>query len=219
MPQAISRQAALLVVDLQRDFCAGGALAVPEADAIVPVLHRLTPHFDTVVLTQDWHPPGHVSFASSHRGRKPGEWRQTPLGPRVLWPDHCVQGTLGARFHGDLDTDRATLILRKGERVSVDALSCFCSEDGRHETGLAGYLRDRGVTHLWLAGLALDVCVSATALDALAAGFVVTLVKDATRPIACGQSLVEATERLSAAGVYWATAQETLSAFAAKGAP
>lgn len=212
MPNSIWRHDALLVVDVQRDFCAGGALAVPEADEVVPMINRLTPHFGSVVFTQDWHPPGHVSFASAHRGHPPGERRVTPLGPMELWPDHCVQGTIGASFHRDLDTDRATLILRKGERAQVDALSCLRSDDGRHATGLAGYLRDRRVTHLWLTGLALDVCVMATALDVLALGFTVTIVGDATRSIAQGAPLVSARQRLSAAGVTWATARETLAA-------
>ncbi|MFZ9889105.1 MAG: nicotinamidase [Myxococcota bacterium] len=199
---------ALLVVDVQRDFCPGGTLAVPQGDAVVPVINRLAPHFGTVVMTQDWHPAGHVSFASAHPGRNPGEWRETPLGPLTLWPDHCVQGTKGARLHPGLEAARATMLLRKGERADVDALSCFRSDDGRHETGLAGYLRDRRVTHVWLTGLALDVCVSATALDAVAAGFVVTIVEDATRSIVHGESLVEVRARLSAAGVSWAMAGE-----------
>ena len=149
----------LLVIDVQNDFCPGGALAVGEGDAVVPVINRLTERFDHVVLTQDWHPAGHSSFASSHPGSAPFETIAMPYGPQTLWPDHCIQGTAGAAFHSKLRTDRAQLVIRKGFRGAIDSYSAFDENDRRTPTGLAGYLRERGLKRVFLAGLATDYCV------------------------------------------------------------
>src|SRR5215469_6588177 len=152
-------QELLLVVDIQNDFMPGGALAVPEGDAIVPLVNRLAARFPHVVLTQDWHPKGHFSFAASHPGRLPFETIAAAYGPQVLWPDHRMQGTPGAEFHRDLAVPHAELVIRKGYNAGVDSYSAFREADGR-PTGLAGYLRERGVTHIVVAGLALDFCVA-----------------------------------------------------------
>jgi nicotinamidase/pyrazinamidase len=144
---------ALVIIDVQNDFCPGGALAVPEGDAIIPGINALMAEFDAVILTQDWHPSGHLSFASQHAGRAPMEVIQMPYGPQVLWPDHCVQGTAGADFHPALDTARADLIIRKGFRRTIDSYSAFFENDQTTPTGLEGYLRTRGLTHLTMVGL------------------------------------------------------------------
>lgn len=196
----------LLVVDVQNDFCPGGALAVPDGDAVVPAVAALMPLFDHVVLTQDWHPPGHGSFASSHPGRRPFETIEAAYGEQVLWPDHCVQGTPGAAFHPDLDTTRAELILRKGFRREIDSYSAFFENDHRTRTGLSGFLRERGFRRLFLAGLATDFCVKWSALDARREGFGVVVLEDACRGIDLDGSLARAREEMRQAGVALTTA-------------
>ncbi len=179
----ISDRDALLVVDIQNDFCPGGALAVAEGDQVVAVANRLMQGFATVVLTQDWHPPGHGSFASSHAGMAPFQTISAAYGEQMLWPDHCVQGTPGAEFHRDLNVGRGQLIVRKGFRPAIDSYSAFFENDHRTATGLAGYLRERGIARVYLCGLATDFCVKFTALDARREGFEATVVADACRAI------------------------------------
>ena len=173
----------LLVVDLQNDFCPGGALAVPEGDAVVPVVNALATRFAHVVLTQDWHPRGHLSFASSHPGRQPYETVAVAYGPQVLWPDHCVQGTRGAAFRDDLAVPQAELVLRKGYHRAIDSYSAFFENDRTTPTGLTGYLRERGFTRVFLAGLAFDFCVRYSAEDAHREGFTAIVIEDACRGI------------------------------------
>jgi nicotinamidase/pyrazinamidase len=173
----------LLVIDVQNDFCPGGALAVPHGDEVVPIVNRLASRFANVVLTQDWHPPGHESFASSHPGHKPFELTTAGYGPQVLWPDHCVQGTPGAEFHPALSTPHAELVVRKGFRRAIDSYSAFYENDHKTPTGLAGYLRERSLTNVYVAGLAFDFCVRYTAEDARRAGFTVAVIEDACRGI------------------------------------
>ncbi|NYF79652.1 bifunctional nicotinamidase/pyrazinamidase [Granulicella arctica] len=192
---------ALLVIDLQNDFCPGGALAVTDGDAIIPTINALAQRFDHVLLTQDWHPTGHISFASSHQGKQPFETITAPYGPQTLWPEHCLQHSEGAAFHPALDLPHAELILRKGFRREIDSYSAFLENDHRTPTGLAGYLRDRGLTRLFLCGLAYDFCVRFSALDGKALGFECHVLEDATRPVGLPGS-VEATDAdLAAAGV------------------
>lgn len=180
---------ALIVVDVQNDFCPGGALAVPDGDAVVPVINRLAASYDTVVLTQDWHPAGHRSFASSHPGQVPFASITLPYGPQVLWPDHCVQGTNGAELHPDLAVPHARLILRKGTNPAIDSYSAFTEADRVSDTGLAAWLRAVGVTAVDVCGLATDFCVAWTALDAAKAGFSVRVLGDACRAIDLDGSL------------------------------
>lgn len=191
----------LLVIDLQNDFCAGGALAVPNADELVPVINRLAEGFAHVALTQDWHPPGHLSFASSHPGCRPFESVRLAYGEQTLWPDHCVRNTPGAELHPQLAIPQAELILRKGYRAEVDSYSAFHENDRCTPTGLAGYLRERGLRRLFLAGLATDYCVHYTALDARLAGFETLLLLDACRAIDRDGSLAAALDAMRAAGV------------------
>jgi nicotinamidase/pyrazinamidase len=191
----------LLVVDVQNDFMPSGALAVPRGDDVVPIVNRLARRFRNVALTQDWHPPGHVSFASSHPGRQPFERIALEYGEQILWPDHCVQGSDGAAFHRDLAIPHAQLVVRKGYHPGVDSYSTFVEADGRHTTGLAGYLRERGIGHVYLCGLATDFCVAWSAVDARKAGFRVTVIEDACRAIDTGGSLAVAVRDLAAAGV------------------
>ena len=195
----------LIVVDVQNDFCPGGALAVADGDAVVPIINRLARQFENVVLTQDWHPAGHISFASSHRGRKPFELIELAYGPQVLWPDHCVQGTAGAAIHAGLDIPHAQMILRKGYRSGVDSYSGFLEADQKTPTGLAGYVRERGFTHAVVAGLATDFCVAWTALDARRFGLEASVVEDACRgidaPTVPGGTLAKAWADMAAAGV------------------
>jgi nicotinamidase/pyrazinamidase len=195
------RNACLVVVDVQNDFMPGGALAVPRGDEVVPVINRLAARFENVVLTQDWHPRGHASFASSHPGRKAFDTIELPYGKQVLWPDHCVQGTSGAAFHPDLDITRAQLVIRKGHHRDIDSYSGFLEADRKTTTGLAGYLKERGMKQLYVCGLATDFCVGWTALDARAAGFEVTLMEDACRAIDLDGSLAHAWQDLAAAAV------------------
>src|SRR6267143_482436 len=191
----------LLVVDVQNCFIPGGSLAVNGGDEIVPIINRIAPAFRNVVLTQDWHTPGHVSFASSHPGKKPFETVQLPYGTQVLWPDHCVQGTEGAALHKDLRIPHAELIIRKGYRKQMDSYSAFYEADGKTPTGLTGYLKDRGLNQVFLVGLATDFCVGWSALDARKAGFAATVIEDATRGIDAGGSLAKAWADMTGAGV------------------
>jgi len=177
------RNEALIVIDMQNDFCEGGALAVAGGNAIVSRVNKLIAEHDHVVLTQDWHPPGHASFAASHAGGEPFSTRQFPYGPQTLWPAHCVQGTPGAAFHPDLDVTKAELIVRKGFHAGIDSYSAFRENDRMTRTGLDGYLKARGITKVVLCGLALDYCVAWSALDAKQAGFDVTVAVDATAAI------------------------------------
>ena len=191
----------LLVVDVQQDFLPGGALAVPDGDAVVAPITRLAPLFGHVLLTQDWHPAGHVSFAASHPGRAPFDAIELPYGRQVLWPTHCVQGTAGAEFAPGLDLPGAELVIRKGFRPGVDSYSAFMEADRHTPTGLAGYLRERGLRRLFLAGLATDFCVAWSATDARAAGFEAVVVEDACRGINAAGSLDQAWRTMGEAGV------------------
>lgn len=195
----------LIVVDAQNDFCPGGALAVPDGDAVVPVANRMIARFDHVVLTQDWHPPGHRSFASSHPGKAPFDTVEMPYGTQILWPDHCVQGQRGAAFHPDLDRTKAQLVIRKGTNPEIDSYSGFYENDRATPTGLAGYLRERGFARVFLLGLAMDFCVGYTALDARAAGFDTVLIEDGCRAIDLDGSLAAARAAMAEAGVVTAT--------------
>ena len=196
----------LLAVDLQNDFMPGGALAVPAGDEIVPVINTLARRFANVVLTQDWHPPRHISFASSHPGRQPFDRIRLPYGEQILWPDHCVQGTSGAALHSDLAIPHAQLVVRKGYHPGVDSYSAFVEADGKHSTGLAGYLRERAIRRVFICGLATDFCVAWSAVDGRKAGFAVVVIEDACRAIDTGGSLAAAWENMRAAGVESAVA-------------
>jgi len=191
---------ALLVIDVQNDFCPGGALAVPGGDEIVPGINALMAEFPAVILTQDWHPAGHSSFASQHPGKAPMEMTEMPYGPQVLWPDHCVQGSDGAAFHAHLDTDRADLIIRKGFRPGIDSYSAFFENDHTTPTGLEGYLRTRGISHLTMVGLATDFCVNFSAVDAARLGFTVEVRGDLSRAIDLNGSLDAAKAGMTEAG-------------------
>ncbi len=194
-------QEALIVIDVQADFCPGGALAVADGDAVVPRINALMGQFATVVLTQDWHPPGHRSFASAHPGRAAFETVAMAYGPQTLWPDHCVQGTPGAAFHPGLATDPAALILRKGMNRDIDSYSAFFENDRTTPTGLEGWLRGRGIAALTFAGLATDFCVAWSALDAARLGFRATVAEGACRAIDLDGSLAAARAAMAAAGV------------------
>jgi len=191
----------LLVVDIQNDFCSDGRLAVPRGNEVVPVINRLATNFKHVVLTQDWHPAGHLSFASAHPGRKPYDTIAVAYGPQILWPDHCVQGTLGAEFHKNLRVAHAELILRKGYHREIDSYSAFYENDRRTRTGLAGYLRERGFTRVFVAGLAFDFCVRYSSEDARHEGFEVVVVEDACRGIDISGSMLATRRALDAIGV------------------
>ncbi|WP_343654892.1 bifunctional nicotinamidase/pyrazinamidase [Paraburkholderia caribensis] len=191
----------LLVVDVQNDFMPAGALSVARGDEIVPLVNQLARRFSHVVLTQDWHPPSHVSFAANHAGRQPFERMTLPYGEQVLWPTHCVQNTPGAMLHAALDIPHARAVIRKGHHAGVDSYSAFLEADRTTPTGLAGYLRDTGVTRVWCCGLATDYCVAWSALDARAAGFEVAVIEDATRAIDLNGSLDKAWREMRAAGV------------------
>jgi nicotinamidase/pyrazinamidase len=191
----------LLVIDVQNDFCPGGALAVPQGDEIITAVNRLAASYAHVILTQDWHPRGHASFASSHPGKSPFETIEVSYGAQVLWPDHCVQGTPGAAFHPGLDIPHAELILRKGFRSTIDSYSAFRENDHRTMTGLAGYLRERGFERVDLCGLATDFCVAFSAIDGRQAGFAISVVTSACRGIDIDGSLARAMRSMSEAGV------------------
>jgi nicotinamidase/pyrazinamidase len=191
----------LLVVDIQNDFCPGGALAVPRGDEVVPVINRLARAFDHVVLTQDWHPAGHSSFASVHPGKQPYDVVEMFYGPQILWPDHCVQATWGAELRKDLKIAHAQLVLRKGYHREIDSYSAFYENDRKTHTGLAGYLRERGLTRVFVAGLAFDFCVRYSCEDAKHEGFDVVVIEDACRGIDVDGSMRATRERLGAIGV------------------
>jgi nicotinamidase/pyrazinamidase len=202
----ITSRDALVVVDVQNDFCPGGALAVPGGDAVIPVIHRIAGRFEHVLLTQDWHPSGHCSFASSYEGKKPFEVVELAGREQRLWPDHCVQGTRGAELHPDLRLDRAELILRKGFRKGIDSYSAFFENDRSTPTGLAGYCRERGLERLFFAGLAYDYCVGFSAVDARnagarTAGFEAVVVRDACRAIDVEGSVARMEAEFAARGV------------------
>jgi nicotinamidase/pyrazinamidase len=192
---------ALIVIDVQNDFCPGGALAVADGDKIISRINGLMDEFATIVLTQDWHPAHHASFAANHPGAAPFSLTDMPYGPQVLWPSHCMQGSEGAAFHRDLRTDPAQLIVRKGFRPQIDSYSAFFENDRTTATGLEGYLRNRGVTRVTLVGLATDYCVAYSALDAARLGFKATVLEGATRAIDLNGSLAEAKANMRAAGV------------------
>ena len=192
---------ALIIIDAQYGFMPGGGLAVADGDAVVPVINRIAPRFANVVLTQDWHPADHISFAANHPGRAPFETITLPYGEQVLWPTHCVQGTRDAALHDDLRVPQAQLIIRKGFHRAVDSYSAFMEADRRTSTGLAAYLKARGITKLYLCGLATDYCVAWSAQDARAAGFKATVIEDACRAIDLNGSLARAWADMAAAGV------------------
>lgn len=191
----------LLIVDVQNDFCPGGSLAVPQGDEIVPLVNRLAAGFAHVVLTQDWHPPGHLSFASAHPGKRPFDTIELPYGMQVLWPEHCVQSTPGAAFHPGLDVPHAELVLRKGFVRAIDSYSAFRENDRKTPTGLAAYLRERGFERITMCGIATDYCVLYSALDAQAAGFEVAVELPACRGIDADGSLARALAAMREAGV------------------
>lgn len=192
---------ALLVIDVQNDFCPGGALAVAEGDRIVAPINALMGRFGATVLTQDWHPSDHSSFAANHPGAEPFSVTEAPYGPQVLWPTHCVIGSAGAAFHAELNTDPADLVIRKGFRQSVDSYSAFFENDKTTETGLAGYLRERGVQEVFAVGLALDFCVYYSAMDAIRLGFPTTVLTDCCRAIDLDGSLAAAMADMKGKGV------------------
>jgi nicotinamidase/pyrazinamidase len=192
---------AMIVIDVQNDFCPGGALAVADGDAIIPRINGLWPEFPVRALTQDWHPADHASFAANHPGAQAFSMIEMPYGPQVLWPVHCIQGTAGADFHPALATDPADIVIRKGFRPAIDSYSAFFENDHATPTGLEGYLRTRGVTNLTLAGLATDFCVAYSAIDAARLGFTVTVLEGACRAIDLNGSLAKAQDKMRAAGV------------------
>ncbi|MBN9075765.1 MAG: nicotinamidase [Rhizobiales bacterium 65-79] len=192
---------ALIVIDLQNDFCPGGALAVAGGDEIVPLVNEMIARFEHVVLTQDWHPQGHSSFASQHSGKNPFETVTMPYGEQTLWPDHCVQGSAGAAFRLGLEWTKAELVIRKGFRKGIDSYSAFFENDHKTPTGLGGYLRERGIDEVTFTGLATDFCVAYSALDAARCGFKATVAMDACRAIDLGGSLAAMTAKMREAGV------------------
>jgi len=200
----------LLVIDVQNDFCPSGALAVPRGDEVVPIVNRLASRFPNVVLTQDWHPPDHLSFASAHPGRKPYEIVTAPYGPQVLWPDHCVQETPGADFHKSLRIPHAGLVLRKGIHRTIDSYSAFYENDRKTPTGLVGYLRERNLTEIFLAGLAFDFCVRYSCEDARREGFEAIVIEDACRGIDVGGSMARTSEILTEIGVASLSAEDVV---------
>jgi len=201
MSYEIADSDVLVVVDVQNDFCLGGSLPVPYGDDVVPIINRLAERFPHVVLTQDWHPPGHRSFASAHPGRQPFQSIELPYGPQMLWPDHCVQGTTGAQFHAGLQIPRVELILRKGYRRDIDSYSAYYENDHTTPTGLAGYLRERGFSRVFLAGLAFDFCVRFSAEDARRVGFEGVVIEDACRGIDIDGSVAATRQALQRSGV------------------
>lgn len=192
---------ALLIIDVQNDFCPGGALAVAGGDAVVPLINELARRFATVVITQDWHPAGHISFAAEHPGKAPFESITLPYGPQTLWPTHCVMASEGSALHPGLEVPQANLIIRKGSNRLIDSYSAFLEADRTTRTGLDGYLTSRGVTEVFLCGLATDYCVAWSAEDAVAFGFAATVIEDACRAIDLNGSLAQAWARLAACGV------------------
>jgi nicotinamidase/pyrazinamidase len=207
---AIRDRDVFIVVDIQNDFCPGGALSVPHGDEVIPLINQLAERFPNVVLTQDWHPPDHLSFASAHPGKKPYDTVIVDYGPQILWPDHCVRTRPGADFHKDLDIPHAALVLRKGIDRKIDSYSTFYENDRKTPTGLVGYLRDRGFKRVFLAGLAFDFCVRYSAEDATREGFEVVVVEDACRGIDVDGSVAATRESLSKLGVVRTTTEELL---------
>jgi nicotinamidase/pyrazinamidase len=205
---ALTDSDVLLVVDIQKDFCPDGRLAVPRGDEVVPIVNRIAAKFTNVLLTQDWHPPGHLSFASSHPGKRPYETIEVDYGQQVLWPDHCVQGSPGAEFRDDLQIPHAALVVRKGFRRAIDSYSAFYENDRTTPTGLAGYLRERGLARVFLAGLAFDFCVRYSAEDAHGEGFEVVVVEDACRGIDVDGSVAATRRRLAELNVRCVPAEE-----------
>ncbi len=200
---------ALVVIDVQNDFCPGGALAIPEGDKVVAPINRLMAAFPIVAMSQDWHPPGHKSFASAHPGKSPFETTKLSYGEQMLWPDHCVEGTEGAAFHPDLEVDRVDVIVRKGVNPEIDSYSTFFENDKKTSTGLAGYLREKGVRRIFLTGLVYEYCVGFSAHDGAEQGFEVVVVEDATGVF--GNALNQPmTDRLTAAGATFATTADIL---------
>ncbi|TVQ65938.1 MAG: bifunctional nicotinamidase/pyrazinamidase [Balneolaceae bacterium] len=191
---------ALLLIDIQNDFCPGGALAVPQGDQIIPVVNRLISHFDCVVTTQDWHTANHSSFASSHDGKSEYETVKMEYGEQVLWPDHCIQGTSGADFHPDLSTGKAQLVIRKGFRKTIDSYSAFFENDKRTATGLNGYLQERGVQDLYVSGLATDFCVKWSVLDGVRLNYSLFVIEDAVRGIDLNGSVEQAWAEMTGSG-------------------
>jgi len=202
---------ALLIVDIQYDFCPGGALAVPDGDTIIPTVNQLIDHFDVIVQTQDWHPEGHSSFASSHEGKEPFDTVEMDYGTQVLWPDHCVQGSKGAEFHEDLNTLKSQVIIRKGFRRMIDSYSTFFENDQKTATGLTGYLKQRGITDLYTVGLATDFCVKWSILDGIDEGFNMHIVEDAVKGINLNGSLDEAWDEMKKKGVRVTQSEDILS--------
>ena len=190
----------LLIIDVQNDFCPGGALAVPGGDTIIPVINSLIPGFNAVIQTQDWHPEGHHSFASSHEGKDPYDTVEMDYGDQVLWPDHCVQGTRGAEFHPDLNTTKTEVIIRKGFRKEIDSYSTFYENDQKTPTGLTGYLRERGISEIYVAGLATDFCVKWSVIDGLKEEFTVHVIEDAVKGIDMDGSVEQAWKEMKGAG-------------------
>ena len=204
---AIGEGDVLIVVDIQNDFCPGGSLSVPRGDEVVPLINRLAEHFEHVVLTQDWHAPDHLSFASAHSGKQPHETVMLPYGAQILWPDHCVRATRGAEFHKDLQIPHAALVLRKGIHRTIDSYSTFYENDRTTPTGLVGYLRERGFSRVFLAGLALDFCVRYSAEDAYREGFQVVVIEDACRGIDVNDSMAATRESFSMLGIVCTVAE------------
>jgi nicotinamidase/pyrazinamidase len=197
----VTAQDVLIVIDLQNDFCPGGALAVPDGDAVIDLIHRIAPKFEHIVLTQDWHPPGHSSFASAHAGKRPFDTVELSYGVQTLWPDHCVQGSKGAEFHPALRLPQAELILRKGFRRRIDSYSAFFENDRSTPTGLAGYLQERNLSRVFLVGVAYDFCVGYSALDARRVGLQAVVIRDACRAIDLEGSVARIEAAFDQAGV------------------
>ena len=208
LPAKMMRDDVLLVIDVQRDFCVNGRLAVQDGDAVVPLINRLAPRFHHVILTQDWHPVAHSSFASTHPGKQPYETIQAFYGPQTLWPDHCIQGSPGAEFHPDLDISHVELILRKGFRTAIDSYSAFTENDKTTPTGLAGYLHERGFRRIFLAGLAYDYCVRFSAVDAVRTGFEAFVFEDGCRSVDLGSSIADTQREFAEMGVVRLTTAE-----------
>jgi nicotinamidase/pyrazinamidase len=202
---------ALLIVDVQNDFCPGGSLEVPDGDTIIPVINKLARKFEVVIQTQDWHPAAHWSFASNHKDKEPYETINMPYGDQVLWPDHCVQGSKGAEFHPDLETTHTQLIIRKGFRKEIDSYSAFYENDAKTTTGLSGYLRDRDIETLYTVGLATDFCVKWSVMDGLQEGFDVCVVEDAVKGIDMDGSVEKAWNEMLDTGAKKVTSKDLLS--------
>lgn len=201
---------ALLIVDIQNDFCPGGALAVPNGDKIIPIVNKLIDRFDTIIQTQDWHPKGHLSFASSHSNKDEYDTIEIDYGTQVLWPDHCIQGSRGGEFHPDLNTQKTQVIIRKGFRKGIDSYSTFFENDQKTKTGLTGYLKTRGITDLYTVGLATDFCVKWSILDGIDEGFTMHIIEDAVAGIDLDGSLNQAWKEMNEKGVNITTSKSLL---------